>query len=45
MAFEPLWDMRQHIVNMTLLTMATNIVTSQVKEIDELPDWLKANKR
>jgi len=28
-----------------LKTMATNTVTSQTKEIDELADWLKANKR
>ncbi len=28
-----------------LKTMATNTVTSQTKEIGELADWLKANKR
>jgi len=34
-----------HGNNAQLKTMANNIVTSQVKEIDELADWLKANKR
>ena len=34
-----------HGNNAQLKTMATNIVMSQNKEIDELADWLKANKR
>ncbi len=34
-----------HGNNTQLKTMATNIVASQVKEIDELADWLNANKR
>ncbi len=34
-----------HGNNAQLITMATNIVTTQVKEIGELADWLKANKR
>ncbi len=34
-----------HGNNTQLKTMATNIVAAQVKEIDELADWLKANKR
>jgi uncharacterized protein (DUF305 family) len=28
-----------------LKTMANNIITAQIKEINELADWLKANKR
>ena len=34
-----------HGNNAQLKTMANNIVMSQNKEIDELADWLKANKR
>lgn len=34
-----------HGNNAELKTMATNIVTSQTMEIEELSDWLKANKR
>lgn len=34
-----------HGNNTILKTMATNIVTSQTKEIEELADWLKTNKR
>ena len=34
-----------HGNNAQLKTMATNIVNSQVMEIKELSDWLKANKR
>lgn len=34
-----------HGNNAQLKTMATNIVTSQTMEIQELADWLKANKR
>ncbi len=34
-----------HGNNAQLITMATDIVTTQVKEIGELADWLKANKR
>lgn len=34
-----------HGNNAQLKTMATNIVMSQNKEIEELADWLKANKR
>ena len=34
-----------HGNNSQLKTMATNIVNSQVMEIDELSNWLKANKR
>lgn len=34
-----------HGNNTTLKTMATNMVTSQTKEIEELADWLKTNKR
>lgn len=34
-----------HGSNAQLKTMATNIVNSQVMEIKELSDWLKANKR
>ena len=34
-----------HGNNAQLKTMATNIVNSQVMEIEELSNWLKANKR
>lgn len=34
-----------HGNNALLKTMATNIVNSQVMEIEELSNWLKANKR
>lgn len=34
-----------HGNNQMLKTMATNAITSQTIEIDELADWLKANKR
>lgn len=34
-----------HGNNAQLKTMANNIIMSQTKEIEELSDWLKANKR
>lgn len=34
-----------HGNNAQLKTMANNIIMSQTKEIDELAEWLKANKR
>ena len=36
---------RHHGNNSMLKTMATSMVTSQTKEIQELADWLKTNKR